>query len=189
MFIASRASVSAPSAYEDSVTERVRWSHTPCPTLPFIIPSGTFATARSTFTVKQRPFTFNRTARAETSPASLAANATTSLASSKRTPHVTCAPTLFRGGRDTQSLWSIPRHASTRLSADLRPSARCRRSEGTRRTSRHAMHAFASFPFFRFFVFNVSGGGDHRAELLERAASDAREIAHGKGRDVRLRFV
>mmetsp|Transcript_10755 Transcript_10755/g.45127 ORF Transcript_10755/g.45127 Transcript_10755/m.45127 type:complete len:329 (-) Transcript_10755:446-1432(-) len=179
MFIASCASVSAPSAYEDSVTERVRWSHTPCPTLPFIIPSGTFATARSTFTVRHRPFTFNRTARAETSPASLAANATTSFSVSKRTPHVTCAPTLFRGGRDTQSLWSIPRHASTRLSADLRPSARCRRSEGTRRTSRHAMHAFASFPSFSFLT---SPAG----EITALSFSSARRPTPGRlrtGRD------
>ena len=57
-----------------------------------------------------------------------------------------------------------------------------------------ARHDVCEHFFFVFFVGErIRAGGGERsydcAELVERAASDARELSHGKGRDVRLRFV
>eukprot|EP00982_Pelagococcus_subviridis_P005972 29916-Pelagococcus_subviridis.AAC.6 len=105
--------------------------------LPFIIDSGAFATARSIFNVSDLPFTRTRFIRVATSVASFVTNATASEASTKRTPHVTCAPTDRLGGRASHARVSTPLAASRSATPAFGPSARCRLVSGAETTSAH----------------------------------------------------
>ena len=75
--------------------------------------------------------------RSPTSPQSFSTNATASDASSNRTPHVTCAPTDFRGGRASHARVSTPFAASLSCAPALGPSARCSTESGAVATSAH----------------------------------------------------